>query len=81
MPRATMTTKGQITIPKSVRDALHLNPGDRVDFILGGEGMAILQPATLDIRDLRGILHRPGMKPVSVEAMRQIVARRGSGQR
>ena len=81
MPRATMTSKGQITIPKSVRDALHLNPGDRVDFILDGEGKVVLRPATLDVRDLEGILHRPGMKPVSVERMRQIVARRGSGRR
>ena len=81
MPRATMTSKGQITVPKSVRDALHLNPGDRVDFILDGEGKVVLRPATLDVRDLEGILHRPGMKPVSVERMRQIVARRGSGRR
>jgi antitoxin PrlF len=81
MPRATMTSKGQITIPKSVRDALHLHPGDRLDFILDGEGKAVLRPATMDVRDLEGILHRPGTKPVSVERMRQIVARRGSGRR
>ena len=81
MPRATMTTKGQITIPKSVRDRLRLNPGDRVDFVLQGEGEVVLRPATLDVRDLEGILHRSGGKPVSVERMRKAVARRASGRR
>lgn len=81
MPRATMTTKGQITIPKAIRDQLNLEPGDRVDFILEGEGLVVMKPATLDVRDLRGILHRPGMKPISVERMRQIVTRRGSGRK
>lgn len=32
MPIGTLTSKGQVTIPKPVRDALELQPGDRIDF-------------------------------------------------
>lgn len=81
MPRATLTTKGQITIPKSVRDRLHLNPGDRVDFTIEPGGEVTLRPATLDVRDLEGVLRRPGTKPVSVKRMREAVRTRASGQR
>jgi AbrB family looped-hinge helix DNA binding protein len=38
MPTATVTSKGQVTIPRKVREALRLRPGDRVDFVLGEEG-------------------------------------------
>lgn len=80
MVRATVTSKGQITIPKVVRDRLRLNPGDRVDFVVQAEGEVVLRPATLDVRDLKGILRRPGRKPVSVERMRRAVVQRASGR-
>ena len=41
----TMTVKGQVTIPKKVRDALHLAPGDGIDFEVNGEGQVVLQKA------------------------------------
>ena len=81
MPRATMTTKGQITIPKDVRDRLHLNPGDKLDFIVREGGEVVLRPASVDVRDLEGILRRPGTKPVSVEDMRKAIVRRATGGR
>jgi len=40
-----LTVKGQVTIPKRVRDALGLKPGDRVDFVLGDDGRVTLQAA------------------------------------
>lgn len=41
----TMTVKGQVTIPKRVRDALHLGPGDAVDFDVNGDGQVVLHKA------------------------------------
>ena len=41
----TMTVKGQVTIPKKVRDALHLSPGDGVDFTVNGDGHVVIQKA------------------------------------
>ncbi len=56
---STVTTKGQVTIPKEVRDLLHIQPNDKVDFIIEG-GRAILVPVKT-LRDLRGaVTARPG---------------------
>jgi antitoxin PrlF len=41
----TMTVKGQVTIPKRVRDTLRLSPGDGVDFTINGEGEVVVQKA------------------------------------
>jgi AbrB family looped-hinge helix DNA binding protein len=41
----TITTKGQVTIPKRVRDAVGLKPGDNVDFIIGDSGEVVLRRA------------------------------------
>ena len=68
MPTATLTSKGQTTIPKEVREYLGLHSGDRIDFLLA-DGKAILQPATVDLRSLKGCLHKTGRAPVTVEEM------------
>ena len=80
MPSATMTSKGQITLPKAIRDLLRLSTGDRVDFIVRDDGTVVLRPATVDVRELRGLLHRPGLVPLSVEEMNAVVRRRGAGR-
>ncbi|MCA0240705.1 MAG: type II toxin-antitoxin system PrlF family antitoxin [Proteobacteria bacterium] len=41
----TMTVKGQVTIPKKVRDALHLAPGDRVEFGVNPQGQVVVHKA------------------------------------
>lgn len=79
MPTTTMTTKGQTTIPKEIRKHLHLNPGDRLEFIIDETGRVMLLPATVEITELKGILPSP-KRPVSVEEMKQAVKKRG-GQR
>jgi len=69
MSTATVTTKGQVTIPKDVRDKLNLAPGSRIEFQVEGE-CAIIRPANLDILELKGILHAKSKgKVVSLEEM------------
>lgn len=69
MPTATLTSKGQTVIPKPIRDELGLRPGDVIDFIVQENGDVLIRPAVQDIRRLKGILHRPGQAPVSIEEM------------
>ena len=80
MPTATVTSKGQVTLPKKVREALKVKPGDQIDFVLGAEGEVRVRAGRFDARDLKGLLHRPGRKPVSLEAMEEAIARRGGNR-
>ena len=70
MPLATVTSKGQLTLPKQVRDQLHLKPHDRVVVITEGD-RAILRPIHGTILGLKGILHRKGMKPIDFRKLRE----------
>jgi len=76
MATATLTSKGQITIPKAIRDHLHLKSGDRLEFLVQEDGSVVVMPATLDAADLEGILPPPA-QPVTLEAMREAIRRRG----
>jgi antitoxin PrlF len=75
VPSATVTSKGQITIPKEIRDALKVGVGDRLDFVLEGHGRVVVRPGLADVLDLKGLLHRPGRKAVSIEAMNEAIVR------
>lgn len=81
---STITSKGQTTIPKAIRDRLNLKPGDRVDFVLEEDGRVLLVPATVPLSQLRGILPKP-KKPVSIADMKAAIeaeaAKRSSGAR
>jgi AbrB family looped-hinge helix DNA binding protein len=72
MPTATVTSKGQITIPKAVREALGLEPGDRVAFRLL-DNAAMVEPETVDLKELFGSLHTR-VKGVSVDDMEAAIA-------
>jgi AbrB family looped-hinge helix DNA binding protein len=74
MAVATLTSKGQTTIPKEIRDLLGLVPGDKLDFVVEGDGRVVLRPATLDVRQLRGLLRKRGRKTVSLEEMDMAIA-------
>lgn len=76
MPSAVITVKGQTTIPKKIRNHLNLHPGDQIDFVIEENGKVILEPAALDVKELEGIMHRPGMKAVSVDEMKEAVKKR-----
>jgi len=75
----TVTSKGQTTIPKRIRDRLNLKAGDRVEFVVEEDGKVVLVPATVRIAELRGILPRP-KKPVSLEVMEEAIKAGASGK-
>ncbi|MDQ2859310.1 MAG: AbrB/MazE/SpoVT family DNA-binding domain-containing protein [Pseudomonadota bacterium] len=68
MTTATMTSKGQITVPADVRARFHLTAGTKIDFAAGQAGEIVMRPKTGDIRELRGIVKHDG-PPVSIEDM------------
>jgi AbrB family looped-hinge helix DNA binding protein len=76
MVTATLTSKGQITIPKAVRDSLHLHAGDRVAFVVHSDSEATLKPVTRSVDEVFGRLHRPGQPVKSVGDMKAAVAQR-----
>ena len=79
MPSATITSKGQLTLPKAIRDLLRVGAGDRVEFVVKDDGTVILRPATVDVRELKGMLHRKGLTPLTIKEMNTIIRRRGAG--
>jgi len=76
MPAALITSNGQTTIPKEIREYLHRQPGDRVDFVVDEDGKVVLEPTTLDLGALEGVLHRPGMIAVSDAELKAAVKKR-----
>jgi antitoxin PrlF len=80
MASATLTSKGQITIPKSIREALGLRVGDRLAFRVVDDGRVMVEPETIDLRSLRGSVPTD-VKGVTVEAMKLAVRRAASGRR
>ena len=73
MPSASLTSKGQITIPKAIRELLKVKTGDRLEFVVEDD-QVVLRPGTLDFRSLRGSLYVAGRKPVTLEEMESAVA-------
>ncbi len=64
MPTATLTSKGQTTIPREVREFLKVKSGDKLEFKINeGDKSVSLKAVNLHVSDLKGILKRDGMKP------------------
>ncbi|VAW88704.1 COGs COG2002 [hydrothermal vent metagenome] len=76
MSIATITSKGQITIPKSVRERLGVSPGDRVEFVEMENGVFQLVAATREVHLLKGIVPKP-KKAVSINEMKDTIESRG----
>jgi antitoxin PrlF len=74
MSTSVLSSKGQIVIPKEVRDKLGIEAGDRIQFIEDDGGFKIV-PATRDIKALKGIVPRPS-QPVSIETMNSAIRAR-----
>ena len=79
MSAATITSKGQITIPKEIRALLDLHSGDKIKFIVEDTGEVRFLPATQEISTLKGIIAKP-KKAVTVDDMKATIKAR-AGQR
>jgi AbrB family looped-hinge helix DNA binding protein len=77
MSTATITSKGQITIPKDVRAKLGIHSGDKICFIFEGDDRVSFIPVTKNISSLKGIVAKPD-EAVSIEDMAATVKARGS---
>jgi AbrB family looped-hinge helix DNA binding protein len=74
MSSATITSKGQITVPKDIRDALGVHPGDRLAFRTREDGTVVVEAETVDLMTLRGML-KPKRKGMTLEAMNEAIRR------
>ena len=73
MVQARLTAKGQVTIPKQIRDYLHLDTGSKIDFVIDENGDVKVIPLNVAAESLSGILHREGMPTASIEDMEQAI--------
>ena len=80
MAAATLTSKGQLVIPKTIREHMQVQTGDRIDFIVRDDGEVVIRPLVRDVTALKGLLVRRRRKPVSVSAMNEAI-RKGVGRR
>jgi antitoxin PrlF len=69
---SAITTKGQATIPKAIREHLGLKPGDRVKFFIHPDGSVVLLPKRPALA-LRGII-KPRQRPATIEEMGEAIA-------
>lgn len=74
VPSSKITSKGQITVPKDVRDALGVQPGDRIAFTIKRDGTVTVAADTIDVRSLRGRL-KSDVRGVSLEEMDNAIRR------
>lgn len=72
MKESTVTIKGQTTLPKDVRAALGLASGDRVRYVILEGEVRILKARP--VKELQGLLARPGREAVSLDAMEEAIA-------
>ena len=77
MSTATITSKGQITIPAIVRNTLGVEAGDRVEFIQVEPGRFELVAATQPVTALKGLVRKPA-SPVTIASMNEAIATRGA---
>lgn len=77
MSTATLTSKGQITIPADVRRVLNVDAGDRVEFVQVEPGRFEVVAATRSVRDLKGVFGIPA-RTVTIDEMNRVIAEQGS---
>jgi antitoxin PrlF len=78
MSTATLTTKGQVTIPAAVRASLGLETGSRIEFVEAENGQYLIVAATTPVQALKGLLRKPD-NAVSVAQMKQVIAKSAAG--
>jgi AbrB family looped-hinge helix DNA binding protein len=75
---SAITSKGQATIPKAIREHLRLKPGDRIKFFIHRDGSVVLLPK-MPVAALRGFVKRHG-RPVTLDEMDEAVAEGAAGK-
>jgi len=80
MPTSKITTKGQVTIPKEVREFMGLETGHRIAFYLRPDGIVEMRKESVDLLDLAGIV-KPQVRGVTVEDMNQAIRQTAGGKR
>ncbi len=80
MPIATLTSKGQITVPKEIRDQLKLEPGSRINFVVDRKGKVTLKPLNYDFESIRGIVKSRRKHPPTIEEMNEAIAAGWAGE-
>ena len=73
MAVAILTTKGQVTIPKEIRESLQLRTGDKIEIIVTEKREAIIRPISKKVDDVFGKLHKPERKTIPLEAMDEAI--------
>ena len=76
MATATLTTKGQVTIPKNIRDALKLHTGDKIEIIVTKEGEAVIRPIAKRVDDVFCKLKKPDQKVATLDDMDKAIRKR-----
>jgi AbrB family looped-hinge helix DNA binding protein len=66
---STLTSKGQTTIPKGIRDKLAMRSGDRLMFTVMPDGTVLMRVKNKSVLELAGALRRKGQKPVPIEQL------------
>jgi antitoxin PrlF len=66
---ATLTSKGQTTIPKEIRASLGMKAGDRMTFTLMPDATVIMRVKRKSISEVAGSLHKKGRKPIPIEQL------------
>jgi antitoxin PrlF len=69
MTLAILTNKGQVTIPKLVRESLLLKSGDKIEFVITKSREVFIRPVTMKVDDVFGRLHKKARRPVTIEEM------------
>ena len=81
MSQTTLTSKGQVTIPKAVRERLDLKAGDRIDFIVNDAGEAVIRRVSRSTKEIRGMLAHRASIPITVEQMDEALRQRFRSER
>lgn len=79
MHTAKITSKGQVTIPRQVREDMGVTAGDRLDFVRMEDGHYAVVPASHSIKSLKGIIPRP-KRPVSLDDMQAAIGAGAAGE-
>ena len=76
MQQTKLTSKGQVTIPKNIRDFLYLHAGDKVEFFITEKDEVLLRPITKKVDDVFGKLFKANREPVSIKEMDTAIAKK-----